>query len=79
MNDNEIISFDIINGQKSDSSVTIAGKSSGYPCSYAGIQDCAQDAIDDWHPITAVIWAFGALACIGEEVAICISENCIEN
>lgn len=82
INDNEFLSYTIENGQLQNNSKSyiLSTRNPGdYPCSYDGIQDCTQAAIDNWHPITAVICSFGALACVYEEIAICISENCIEN
>lgn len=78
INDGEFITIEIVNGQEISSSTSnknIHFKRS-YPCSYDGIQDCVQDAVDGWHVITKVICAFGAYACLGEEIAICIYDNC---
>lgn len=79
INDDEFITIEIVNGQEishSSSNRNIQFRATSYPCSYDGIQKCVQDAIDKWHVLTKVICAFGAYSCVGEEVAICIYDNC---
>jgi hypothetical protein len=81
MNDEVFLSYEIVNGEFQQQTVEKNRAEPGdYPCSYDGIQDCTQAAVDDWSTTTALICAFtGGLSCIAQEAAVCVTENCILN
>ncbi|WP_046759202.1 hypothetical protein [Kordia jejudonensis] len=79
INDEVYIIVEVVNGIKSsiETNKNYFLKQA-YPCSYDGIQDCVQHAVyEEWSTYTALKCAFtGGLACIADEAASCIEENC---
>jgi hypothetical protein len=81
INDNDYITIEVLNGIQSSAKKNNNNLlKQAYPCSYDGIQDCVQHAVyEEWSTYTALKCAFtGGLACIADEAAACIEENCFQ-